>query len=273
VSTRRAPSLIIAVALSAVTAVLAGAEPGTIRVIELQHRSAAEVAAVLAALAGEAAAVSGMDGKLVLRAEPAELAELERLARRLDTPPQRLLVKVRHRRDDTRRGQGLGLGAGAAPDTAGSRAGATLRVYGSDSNARRDAVFQVQGLSGRPAYVNAGRLVPHAEGERYLHGGGVLVRDGVGLQEVSSGFYVLPRVQGEQVTVAVYPRAARLDPSRPGAIEYSEAQTVVSGALGEWIDLGASEQRGRGGQAGLGASTRRAFTRWEHFQLQVRTLD
>ncbi|MGH8751996.1 MAG: hypothetical protein ACREUV_09870, partial [Burkholderiales bacterium] len=65
---------------------------------------------------------------------------------------------------------------------------------------------------------------------------GTQVIQGTQLRDVSSGFYVRPRVSGEQVTLEVSPQRESLGPG--GNINTQRISSVVSGRLGEWMELG-----------------------------------
>ncbi len=260
-------------ALLALWLLAGSALAGEIRVIELHHSSVDELLPVLRPLAGEDATVTGMNGQLVVRADAGLLDELERIVRVLDRPPRRLLVRVRHQSSDTGSDRGAALGGNVWLDNGDGRGGVTARSFSTDSHGRRDQSFQVQALEGRPAWVETGALVPYVNRQLFPGAQGAIISDTVQFQDVASGFFVVPRINGEQVTVAIYPKAARLDPRQPGAIAYSSAETVVSGPLGQWLELAGTRSSGGERQDGIGASTRRDFSRFEQFQVQVTPLD
>jgi len=63
-------------------------------------------------------------------------------------------------------------------------------------------------------------------------------------RDVDTGFYVLPRVSGERVTLDIASQREALIARRPGAVDVQRATTTVSGRLGEWIEVaGSSEER------------------------------
>ena len=49
---------------------------------------------------------------------------------------------------------------------------------------------------------------------------------------------MLPRLQGNIVTLDIDPRNDSFDDARRGTINVQRVTTTVSGRLGEWIDLG-----------------------------------
>ena len=61
---------------------------------------------------------------------------------------------------------------------------------------------------------------------------------GVTLQNVTTGFEVLPRIRGEHVLLEITPRLSTIENSATGSINFQELRTTVNVKLGEWIDLG-----------------------------------
>jgi hypothetical protein len=59
-------------------------------------------------------------------------------------------------------------------------------------------------------------------------------------RDAATGFYVKPRVSGEQVTLEVSPQRERLGPD--GTVVSQRITSVVSGRLGEWMELGGIAQ-------------------------------
>jgi hypothetical protein len=73
------------------------------------------------------------------------------------------------------------------------------------------------------------------------------------MYDASSGFYVVPRVNGDYVTLDIQQRNDRPG-MQGGVINTQSADTVVRGRLGEWIDLGGVNTAGNSRQRGLGQS-------------------
>jgi hypothetical protein len=75
-------------------------------------------------------------------------------------------------------------------------------------------------------------------------------------RDVDSGFYVTPRVSGDRVTLEISSANDRVVNPATGASSIQRVQTVVSGRLGEWIEIGGtSEQRTRDESVILGRSS------------------
>jgi hypothetical protein len=65
----------------------------------------------------------------------------------------------------------------------------------------------------------------------------VLIQD-IELQDVTTGFDVLPRVHGDRVLVEITPRLSSLRNPATGLADFQELSTTVETKLGEWLDLG-----------------------------------
>ena len=75
-----------------------------------------------------------------------------------------------------------------------------------------------------------------------------------------TGFYVLPRLSGDVVTVEISPQRdtlARPEQNLPrGSVNVQSAATTVSGALGQWLEVGGIVQGASNDQSVLLGSTR-----------------
>ncbi len=101
---------------------------------------------------------------------------------------------------------------------------------------------------GSEAYIETGEQIPIFAGTRWLAPDAVA--GGIEYKDVVTGFYVSPRVHGDQVTLQVSPFRHALRGG--GNIETQSAHTTLTGRLGEWLLVGGvSEQLGRA-QSGAG---------------------
>lgn len=250
---RHAPA-IAGLILFLATAAVAAAE-SVLEVIPLRHRPAEQLIPVLQPLVGRDSSISGLHNQLVVRATAAELAQLRRVVAELDTPPRRLQISVRQipGGGDQRSEAGLVPGAGGS-EARGSRPGAgdegaRARLVESNQAGQARVVQTVQVLEGHSAVIQVGesRPVPPQPAVRTVINGQVVDRvpEATQYREVSTGFSVLPRLQGDRVTLDIDPRREQFDPDRRGGIRQQRLVTTVSGRIGEWIDLGGvREDRG-----------------------------
>jgi hypothetical protein len=155
------------------------------------------------------------------RGDATELGEPGRALAEADRAPRRLLISVRQERRADARGSGTGA-----------------RSYHSRSARDEGQTQRLQVLEGHAAWVRTGEWVPVPEAAVLLGPRGAGVVPGLRHLERTDGFYVVPRVAGERVTVGIGLRRADAAPGDGGVSEVQEMETVLSGRLGEWLAVG-----------------------------------
>lgn len=253
------PGLAPAVAVAwLLLAAAAAVHAATLRSVELRHRDAAEVAELVRAVAEPGEAVVANGQVLILKAAPGRLDELADLALSLDRPAGRLRISVRQARTDRREARGAGVAAnvgagGVRVVTPGGAPPDSVQVYGTAraGTRARDATQFVSAVEGRGARLAVGLQVPLTT----VQYGPAGVRETVDWVDVTTGFDVIARVHGEDVTLDITPRDAT--PGRGGAVVFSAADTTVSGPLGTWIPLAGSVIETGADRRGMLAGTAR----------------
>lgn len=228
---------------------LAWSEESAIQVVPLQHRTVEEVLPVLQPLLDKDGALSGMNGQLIIRTTPANMQQLRAVLSSIDRAPRRLRITVSQgdQSDDASSGASVS-------GTIGPGGGVRARVYGSRSASRREAMQQLQVLEGRPALIGIGQSLPLTERRVVRDGVTTRIEESTVQQDVSTGFYVLPRLVGDRVTLEISPQRASVSRGRGGEetrIDVQRLQTSVSGRLGEWMEIGAAVQQQSGQESGV----------------------
>ncbi len=226
------------------------------QIFELQHRSAVELAEIVRSIVSEKAKVAAHQNTLVVRTDPAELAEVARLVADFDRAQSMLRITVDQ---------------GARTDSQGQDVGAAVRVrndsvkigIGSPRKPGDDSVFvstgEVRGgihgqnaqvmesrqisqsisvLEGSPASIRVGRAIPFTSELRYYwnrHPHYVAATEYV---NVDTGFEVIPYIQGEMVQLEIQPFMTFLDNDDLQQIVFHELSTTVRLPFGAWYDLG-----------------------------------
>jgi type II secretory pathway component GspD/PulD (secretin) len=248
-------ALLLGAALS-----LAAQAQTTVEVIPLKYRQADQIIPVIQPLLGRDASVSSFQNQLVIRATPAELAQVKNVLASIDTPPRRLLITVRQDADVTgsrREAEVSGrIGSDQARVTvpgSPSREGGNVVLRDGDDHLRARVVDSnqagserigqtVQVLEGYSAYIRVGesRPVRNRQVVRTMVNGQWVDRviESTDYVEAATGFNVRPRLQGDRVTLEIDPQRETFDGQRRGAINVQRVATTASGRLGEWIDLG-----------------------------------
>jgi Bacterial type II/III secretion system short domain len=244
------------------------------QVINLHYRRADDLIPVLQPLLEPGDAITGLDDKLFVRADPATMARIFEALGVIDQPPRQLVITV---------GQDSAVDAsttgvrGAATMSSGNASTGVNRPPGTDDSVQvvavdhsRQSVMRnvssVRALDGSEAYIAVGRQVPVTSTRVTPGWGGPAVTQSTTFRDVSTGFYAITRVNGDMVTLSISPRQQSYDRNRGGAIHTAGADSTVSARLGEWVELGAVRESGSGADSGLLVWGRRTaqsqYTAW-----------
>lgn len=242
-------------------AVAAYAQATVLEVIPLRYRNAAEVIPVIQPLLPREGSVSGFQGQLVVRTTPANLEEIKRVLATLDAAPRQLLITVRQDADRNR-GRSSAEVSGSVgndrarvdiPPSSRDRRGGNVVLRDGDDQARLHVLDEravesdrdtqsLRVMEGREAFVRVGQSVPVRERQvqRSVVGGRVVeqVVESTQYRDVATGFYVLPRVSGDRVTLDISPQRESLSQQSRGSVNVQSMVTTISGRLGEWMEIG-----------------------------------
>jgi len=242
----------------------AQAQTTILEVIPLRYRTAEQVIPIIQPMLAREGTVSGFQGQLIVRTTPQNLEEIKRILASVDTARRRLLITVRQDVELARGEQSAEVSGRVGSDRArvivpdsGDRRGGNVVLRDGDDRLRARALesrgtesdrntHSVQVLEGREAFIRAGLSVPVRERQvrRAVIGGQVVeqVVESTHYRDVTTGFYVLPRVSGDRVTLEISPQRETLSTSVPGGVNVRRVVTTVSGRLGEWMEIGGITQ-------------------------------
>jgi type II secretory pathway component GspD/PulD (secretin) len=251
----------------------AAAQETVLEVIPLRHRTAAELIPIIQPMLAREGSVSGFQGQLVVRTTPANLEEVKRILASLDTAPRQFVITVRQDADVDRSRSaaevsgsvGGDRGRVTVPGTSDSRGGSVVLREGDDSvrlqvlegsGSQSDRNTQsVRVMEGREAFVRVGQSVPVRERQvqRSVVGGRVVeqVVETAQYRDAATGFYVLPRVTGDRVTLGISSQRETLSKQAHGGVNVQSIVTTISGRLGEWMEIGGIGQDASGQQSVL----------------------
>lgn len=272
----RVPACHLARALALLALLLSGGAvlAQQMQVIDLHYRRADDLIPILQPLLEPGDAITGLDDKLFVRADPATMARVFEALEAIDQPPRQLVITV-------------GQDSAADVSTAGVRGEATIsggdvsvgvnRPPGTTNSAQFVAVDRtrqtsmrnvssVRALDGTEAYIAVGQQVPFTSTQVAPGWGGPVVTRSTTFRDVSTGFYATARVSGETVTLTISPRQQSYDPARGGTIRTAGSDSTINARLGEWVGLGAVRESGSGADGGLLVWGRRTaqsqYTAW-----------
>jgi type II secretory pathway component GspD/PulD (secretin) len=232
------------------------AQPLVLEIHALKYRTVEQVLPVVAPLVPPPGTVGGLQNQLVVRATAQTQADIRAVLDRLDAPPRRLLISVRH--DDQSHSRETATAAQGQVVLGQTRGvGVDLRLQDGRSSAAGQGIQQIQVLEGQPALIRSGQSSP-VPMRQTVRGpdGSIRVIETVDYRETGSSLQVLPRLAGEQVILDILPE--RGEPGPGGSVSVQRLATQVSGRLGEWIELGGVTQDSSVRQSTLLGSTSRA---------------
>ncbi len=258
------------ITVGTLSSVFAFAQTTQLIVIELNSRTADEVIPLLKPMLARGGTISGLKDKLIIHTTPENLAQLQSMLDVIDARPRRLLISVGQERggqDETR-----------DISVSGSIGNDNVRIIlpdNSESTTRKDAsqlpneqnsvqiranetrsvsslrVSQrVQVLEGNSAFIGTGESVP-LQGRSTASSADT--RETIGFQETLSGFYATPRTQGNRVNIQLAAAADMAIDRTTGIAQIQRVTTVVSGRIGEWIEVGGIGELSGQRQGAIGA--------------------
>jgi hypothetical protein len=237
-------------------------------IIPLKHRTTDQVLPVLQPLVGEDAALSGANNRIFIRADAATRQAVKQAIEAIDTPLRSLMISVRQDNDDSTRREGAavsgdirsgGVSAGARD---GGREGVVIegrsgdsrvatRVWSTRGHATDRLSQRVQVVEGGSAFIQVGSSIPVPFTQIITGPRGTAVSQGTEYRDIGSGFYAMPRLNGDQVTLDISPRKESLSDTQYGEIRSARLVSTVRGRLGEWMELGGSGHTEQVGQRGI----------------------
>jgi hypothetical protein len=243
-----------------------------IEVIELQAATPNEVVPVIRPLVGPDGTVTGMGNNLIIKAAPDRVREIRERLVRIDRPPRQLLITVSNPGDNVSRSAGysgnadIKLGNGRvginSPGGPVENSRARLYVHKRGAFRERGTGQQVQALEGRPAWIHAGSRVP-------IHSG---YPDAIQWHDVTSGFYVVPRISGNEVLLEILQHDDKAGRT-PGTFDIQHTGTVVRGWLGEWITLGDIDTAANNSRNALARSQQQQSMQPQQIRVKVECID
>lgn len=239
---------------------IVAADQTILEVIQLKHRTTNEVIPLIDPFLDKQGALSGMQGKLIIRTTPKNLREIKQLLNEIDNAPRRLMITVKQDVDSTTARSLLKLSGSISKGgaqvkiagRAGNRGLVSKNSFGKNSlkvqalnnqHLDRDNNTQrIQVLDGGHALIHIGKSLPIPLRNKIHTPQGTRVIESIEFRDVTIGFIVAPSVRGNNVTLEVSTQRNTPDHQLPGAVNIQQINTSISGKLGEWMSLGNMER-------------------------------
>lgn len=239
----------------------AAADNRELEIIQLKHRLPNDVLPVVRPLVEPGGTITGSNNQLIIKSSPENIAEIKQVLERVDNAPRQLMITVKHNQNVNQQQSAQGVGGRyedgeVTVQTDGSlkredllarieekKAELSYEQRSRSSQSDDRDTYRIQATEGYPAHIQAGVSLPYPTRNVYVAPGNVIVQDGYQYQDATSGFYVLPRVQGDTVTLEIAPRMVQVQHAHgPPVKKLQDVKTVISGQLGEWLPIGGVDQ-------------------------------
>jgi hypothetical protein len=254
-------------------------------IIKTRHLSAEVIAPRLAPMVSPGGRVSGINDTLLIRTDPANLAELRAALEAIDQPARRLRIRVRSNLDASESRREFGVGGELGNDTARIRLPdqpdrrdtqieiGRVRIGGNAGSRelRQQGEQYVDTLDGSRASLFLGQSVPLGFRQVFIQPDGARVVRGTTWRDVGTGVVAEPEVHGNFVRVVLSPERSSMDAR--GRAEVFRLETVVEGRLGEWLPVGGAQDSSDDRGVEIGGTSRSNRSRGAAFWLRVDALD
>ncbi len=218
-------------------------------IIELRSKTVEEVLPTLLPLVEPGGTLTGMNNQLFLKASPRNRSDIKRALAAIDKPTRRLIIRITQNRNAEESARGAeASGQVVLGSTRHSEVGA--RVWDTKSVRGEQAAQMVQTVEGGQAFIRIGRSLALPMRQMVIGPGGAIINETVVYRDVGSGFYAVPRLNGERVSLEISQQAESVGAYPRGSISSQRLSTTVSGRLGEWIELGGGGRQAAGSQGG-----------------------
>ena len=249
-------STLIILFLLVISTSLSIAESMKIEIIPMKNRMVEEVIPIIKPLVVKGGTVTGMNNQLIVKTTPSNIQLIKSILIQIDNAPRKLLISVTRNNNNKFNNEEGGFSIKydskniniTSPDT-GEKGiivqnknddGDVIRYRKSheETETRENNIFYVNTLEGNPAFINTGQLIPIRNQTTVVTSGTVVVQDNIEHRNVSSGFYITPKLRDDNVVLTVSPRFAQLNQNEKNVINVQNIDTTVHGKLGEWISIG-----------------------------------
>jgi len=216
-----------------------------IEIIPLSNRPALEIRPIIAPLLDDSDSLIANGFNLIIKTSPVKLRELKGVIKKLDNALTKLTITVIQTQDFSAEQLNAGLGidinlvVNNPSQSQGYIEGRYQQQHRQNNINNRQVLMTLEGTA---AHIKVGRYHPIKHTQVYYSAFGERIESQqTQLIEVSTGFVVLPRLNGEQVILEISPWSDTLQGS--GNINTQEVTTTLRTRLGEWIEIGAVNQQ------------------------------
>ena len=248
----------------------------SITTLQLDNRPAAELIPIIEPMLAPGDVITGQGFTIILRASPQTVEDVKTMLEALDQAATMLQISVFQGSKRSLEAMSASGSLSVEGDNTNISVGnddtndAGNIDYRSDSvsvgaaatsidQRRQDnPVHQVRVAEGNEAFIQTGDQVAYSGGD-----------DGTVFKNVTTGFYVLPRVNGDRVILKVRPFKNNRSSEASGVIETQSADTTITGQLGEWLKIGGVSEQSSQSQSGIASTSSKKSRRKDRIWIRA----
>lgn len=264
----------------------------TVQVLQLRHRLPNDVIPALRPLLKPNESINGYDSRLIVRASPDTLKQIERVLGEIDNRRRNLRISVRLGQATHNQEKDLGVSGDVrsgntrivVTNNSGAGSGTNIGLRGGQGNVRihseRRVTTHQSGnsqtltvMDGGRAFLRIGESIPQVQTYLALIGNHPSLVTGVQYYDVTTGFEVEPRLIGERVQLDLSPRMAFRSGQGSQLVEMRELRTTVMVAPGSWTEIGSVVESANSLNRTILSGQTRVRSDLRSFQIKVDPLD
>jgi len=246
----------------------------SITTIQLQNRPVEEIIPIIKPMLGANDSVTGQGFQLFIRTTPENLQQVRQMISKLDVAAKQLKISVFQGSDRDLRALSMegnvqyqnsntNVSIGSTGKTSrgsdvhlSTRGGnATSHTLSTRGRLTDNPIHTLRVSEGTQGHIETGESIPYFSADGgWFNGRGGIIGGGLEYKDVTTGFYVLPRVNGDQVILNVSPYKQSQSKTRGGDINTQSANTQITGKLGQWLPIGGTTEQVRRSGTSIGSS-------------------
>ena len=222
-------------------------------VIPVHYRTASEVLPIVKGILSPGGKVTFAASvhSLVITDTAESIQRVRAFLQTFDTAPQQVRIRLRFNekaasKERSIEGRGRASGNGWSISVGKkTEDGIDIEVDDRKENKQQTSEYVLVTTSGTPAFILTGTDVPYRQRwidfcRRYA-----VCTDTIEYRRIDTGMEILPMIVGNRANIEITPRISRVQEGDPeGVIRFTRASTRLSIPLGQWVDIGGTNQAG-----------------------------
>jgi hypothetical protein len=230
---------------------LASAEQNVVEIVPVFNRPATEILSLLAPLLESTDTLVDNTNSLIVKTTPERLNNLRVLIQQLDVASIQLVISVIHNSH-------LNANELNAQRTTDSHA-INMQGLNADTRELKQQRQFLRTSSGQAAYLNMGLFRQSASGNITRYNNGIVQTDNqTQTQQANTGFMLLPKLYGQEVSIDIEPWSEQLQSNQQ--MQTQSLHSQFRAKLGEWIEIA-------GNNDGLNAQEKSGFNTFNQTSL------